>query len=145
MYITNHKKGHNICLDNFCSTSALSNAYVLEHVRALCVQQHSRIIVHRPFFLSSGCTCVCSVLVGFYLCWRLLAVCGLSKTSSYVSLSLSLHCCESVDENAAGGRVVCICLSICLSMCMFPSRGCFTAFDKQKGSGGVMGREEVSR
>ena len=43
-----------------------------------------------------------------------------------------------------GAGLVCVCVSICLTMCMHPLRRRFTAFDRHKGRGGVMGREEAS-
>lgn len=84
-----------------------------------------------------------------------------SKTSSsYVSLALSLFVCLSLAfslplsvfistavnlqmKMLQGAGLVRICASICLTVCMHLSMERFTAFDRQCGSGDVMGRQEA--
>lgn len=125
----------------------------------------SRLCISRLFFLSSGCICVCSILFCVYLCWRLLAVSSalclllwakpllamyLSlfffclSLSPPLSLSLSplLWICRWKCCRAQGWYVFVCPYVLTVYMCLL--RGCFNTFDRQRGSSGVMDREEVS-
>lgn len=116
----------------------------------------------QTLFLSSGCICVCSILFCVYLCWRLLAVssalCLLLWAKPLLAMYLSLFFFVSLSPSLCLSPLLWICrwkrcraqgwyVFVCpyvLTVCMYLLRGCFTAFDRQRGSGGVMGSGEMS-